>query len=89
VARTVIRTLEAWDTATRKQVEIQPGAFLDSYHILSNRDAGASSPVGVYLMEFESAGRRYRCPLVQFQPRTLAVEQFVVEQEPARDSIAV
>jgi hypothetical protein len=89
VARTVIRTLKAWDSATRKQVEIQPGAFLESYRILRNRNAGATPSVDVYLMEFESAGQRYCCPLAQFQPRTLAVEQFVVEEEPARDSIAV
>jgi hypothetical protein len=90
VARTVIRTLKAWDPATRKQVEIQPGALLESYRILQNRDSGAAPSADVYLMEFESAGRRYCCPLAQFQPRTLAVEQFVVEEKkPARDSIAV
>lgn len=70
-------------------MKIQPGAFLDSYRILSNQDTGAASPVDGYLMEFESAGKRYCCPLVQFQPRTLPVEQFGVDQEPARDRIAV
>ena len=90
MARTVIRTLKAWNPATRQQVEIPPGAFLESYRILRNRTAGATPPVDVYLMEFESAGQRYCCPLAQFQPRTLAVEQFVVEEKkPARDSIAI
>jgi hypothetical protein len=66
-------------------VSIQPGAFLESCRILQNQDSGEA--VEVYLMEFESAGRRYRCPLAQFQPRTLAVELLGVET--ARDGIAV
>jgi hypothetical protein len=87
VARTVIRILEAWDSITLQPVNIQPGAFLESCRILRNRHAGETQAAEVYLMEFESAGRRYCCPLAQFQPRTLAVEQVGVET--ARDSIAV
>jgi hypothetical protein len=98
VARTVIRTLEAWDQATHNQVKIQPGTLLDSCRILRNRDDDAAMPE-VYLMEFESAGKRYCCPLAHFQPRTLAAEPlalglpgepFRVEKtQPARDSLAV
>jgi hypothetical protein len=88
VARTVIRTLEVWDSATLQQERIQPGAFLESCRILRNRQPG--EVFDVYLMEFESAGRRYCCPLAQFQPRTLAVEQFTVEKrKPARDNVVV
>jgi hypothetical protein len=105
VGRTVIRTLEAWDTAGTA-VEIQPGAFLESYRIVRNRESDLAPSSDVYLMEFDSGGRRYCCPLAQFQPRTLAVdpfaaraslaasgcaagEQFGAEEKPARDSIAV
>jgi hypothetical protein len=86
VARTVIRTLEAWDPKTWVPIQLQPGALLESYRILRNRDAGAAHSAEVYLMEFETAGRRYCCPLAQFQPRTL---QLAVEEKPARDSVAV
>ena len=83
VVRTVFRTLEAWDAATGRAVEIQPGALLEWYRILRNLQPGMAPSLDVYLMEFESAGRRYWCPLAQFQPRTLAVEPLATRLPPA------
>lgn len=86
VARTVIRVLDAWDPAAGKSVKIEPGSLLGGYRILRNPSSGDGE---VYLMEFEAAGARYRCPLAQFQPRTQAVDSFGVEEQPARNPAAV
>jgi hypothetical protein len=45
-------------------------------------------------MEFESTGKRYYCPLAEFQPRTqnaeaFAAESYGVEEKPARNTVAV
>ena len=84
VARTVIRTLRACDTRTGREVQIQPGARVAACRI--RRD---SVPGEVYVMEFETTSRRYYCPLANFLPRTEAVQQAGVEEQPARDSVAV
>lgn len=83
MARTVIRTLEAWDSASGTKVQIQPGTLIGSCSI--RRGSGDD----VYLMEFESTGARYCCPLAQFQPRTVPVDQFPVEESTARNTVAV
>jgi hypothetical protein len=48
---------------------LQPGVVLSGCRILRNDTSGAEP----YVVEFDSAGRRYSCPLFAFQPRTQAL----------------
>jgi hypothetical protein len=83
VSRTVIKTLQACNSHNGNHVSIQPGTGLLECRI--RRDC---IPGEVYVMEFETTGQRYYCPLAQFLPRT-AVRPAGVEEKPARDSVAV
>jgi hypothetical protein len=76
VARTVIRRLVAWDEAAGASVVLDPGESVQNWHLLQNTSRSPEPELGVYVMDFESAGRRLKCPLVQFQART----QFIVLQ---------
>ena len=40
-------------------------------------------------MEFEFAGRRLRCPLVEFQARTQTSQTAGVEETPARETATI
>lgn len=64
--REVIRPLAVRDAAG-SHFTLQPGAILTGYQIISPQGGEA------YLIEFDSAGQRYHCPLVQFQPRTSSI----------------
>ena len=58
-----------WDTDVRYMSVLQPGIIVSGCRILRS-DASGAEP---YVVEFDSAGRRYSCPLFAFQPRTQAV----------------
>src|SRR5262245_6086364 len=72
--REVIRPLQVRDAAG-VSFTLEPGSILTAYQIVPDR-AGRE----VYLMEFDSSGRRYRCPLVQFQPRTKSLPPDKMEE---------
>jgi len=66
VNREVIRPLEVWNLDRRSEAILPPGAVLLECRILRNWAPGAEP----YVVEFQSSGYRYTCPLFQFQPRT-------------------
>jgi hypothetical protein len=68
VARTVLSTLEVWDTSFLSAARLLPGTILDGYRIRRSLDGQA------YMMEFEFSGKQYYCPLVSFQSRTCAID---------------
>jgi hypothetical protein len=82
VARTVISKLGVWDITLELAAWLQPGAILDGYRIRRTvTTAGGSGDV--YLMEFESVGHRYQCPLVAFQSRTRRIDSISPDQTSA------
>jgi hypothetical protein len=86
VARTVISKLEVWDSAVGAAVPLQPGTILDVYRIRRSVTAVEDSGC-VYVMEFESSGRQYHCPLVTFQSRTCAIDAIQMDGTPVRDAL--
>jgi hypothetical protein len=68
---------------------LEPGAILTGCRIQPNGRMGPAPGVEPYVMEFQSCGRQYRCPLCSFQPRTQPVEVVSVEGIPARKEMAV
>jgi len=76
VARIVIRTLQVWDAAAGVTARVEPGTAIASWQIRKDGRPAAEQP---YRVEFESAGRRYCCPLAHFQPRTEATGELAVE----------
>jgi hypothetical protein len=69
VDREIIRPLPVWDTDVRYTSVLQPGIVLSGCRILRS-DASGGEP---YVVEFDSDGHRYSCPLFAFQPRTQAL----------------
>jgi hypothetical protein len=84
VNREIIKPLAAWDIHRRNTIVLPAGAVVSACRILRNHTAGDEP----YVMEFDSNGRRYACPLFTFQPRTQAVAA-VVEIEPAEQALEV
>jgi hypothetical protein len=85
VARSVISKLEVWDPSGGIETRLPPGTILDLYQI--RRSVAAAEDCGyVYVMEFESSGHLYHCPLVSFQSRTRAID---ADANPARDAEVV
>ena len=70
VTRRVLRRILAFDAAESAIIPIQPGAILEFCRIVRNSGDAETSATEVYVMEFDLAGRRLRCPLVDFQART-------------------
>jgi hypothetical protein len=70
-------------------VTLESGAILYSCRIHRRSHAETEAGSEVYVMEFQSSGRRYVSPLVRFQPRTRAVDLVGVEGIPAREAVAV
>ena len=87
--REVSSSLAAWDVAAGSAVTLEPGAILYSCRIHRNSHAETETGTEVYVMEFQSSGRRYFSPLFRFQPRTQAVDLIWVEGIPAREAAAV
>ena len=87
MARKVISTLEVWDSASGVKARLAAGTELIQCRI-RRRMEGAEA-VDVYVMEFQSAGRQYSCPLVCFQARTETVVPHASEEIPAREAVAV
>ena len=87
--REVSSPLAAWDVAAGSAVTLEPGAILYSCRIHRNSHAETETGTEVYVMEFQSSGRRYFSPLFRFQPRTQAVDLIWVEGIPAREAVAV
>ena len=86
MARIVIRKLVARDESARVDVVIEPGVLIDTCRICRN-----SEPISedeVYVMEFESEGRRMRCALVHFQARTQISSAAGVDERSAAPAIA-
>ena len=75
--------------AAGSAVTLEPGAILYFCRIHRNSYAETEAGAEVYVMEFQSSGRPYTCPLFRFQPRTRAVELVWVEGIPAREAVAV
>ena len=69
VDREIIRPLAVWDTDVRDTSVLQPGIIVSGCRILRS-DASGAEP---YIVEFDSDGRHYSCPLFAFQPRTQAI----------------
>jgi hypothetical protein len=82
--REIIKPLAVWDTGVRYTSVLQPGIVLSGCRILRN-DASGAEP---YVVEFDSAGHRYSCPLFAFQPRTQAVAA-APELQPVAGVLAV
>jgi hypothetical protein len=80
--REVISPLAAWDVAAGSAVTLEPGAILYSCRIHRHSHAETETGSEVYVMEFQSSGRRYAAPLCRFQPRTQAVDLVWVEGIP-------
>ena len=72
--REVIGPLAAWDVAAGSDVTLEPGAILYACRIRSHSHAETETGAEAYVMEFQSSGRPYSCPLFRFQPRTQAVD---------------
>jgi hypothetical protein len=73
VNREIIRPLPAWDKDACATSVLQPGSVASGCRILRNITLGAEP----YLVEFDSAGHRYSCPLFTFQPRAKALSAAV------------
>jgi hypothetical protein len=73
--RQVIRPLDAWNTDLCSPVTLEPGSILSGCRIEANGIAHPACGVEPYIVEFNSSGGRYACPLFRFQPRTQAVER--------------
>ena len=84
--RTVVRRLVAFETTHSTAIPIEPGANVDACHILRNPATDGAVESEVYSMEFEFAGRRLRCPLVDFQARTQSSQTAEAEEIPARET---
>jgi hypothetical protein len=84
VNREIIKPLAVWDRDFCSTSVLQPGAILSACRILRNRAAGTEP----YVMEFDSAGHRYSCPLFTFQPRTQALTA-AVERKPVEHALTV
>jgi hypothetical protein len=69
VNREITRPLAAWDLDACATSILQPGSVASACRILRNDVPGAET----YLVEFDSAGHRYSCPLFSFQPRAQAL----------------
>jgi hypothetical protein len=63
--------------------------MLSGCRIRRNSAAEIAAGGEPYLMEFQSFGFQYACPLFQFQPRTQAVELVALEGNSAREAVAV
>ena len=65
---------------------LQAGDPIEQYQI--QRNPTPDTDGNVYLMTFASRGRRFLCPLVRFQARTVTAIQERVEENPARETAA-
>ena len=84
--REAIRTLNVEDVAGRTEAVLDPGTVLSGCRLRRRSSAEIASGADVYVMEFQSAGRRYHCPLYRFQPRTQRLNAVQVEENPARQA---
>jgi hypothetical protein len=75
--------------AAGSAVRLEPGAILYSCRIHRHSHAETETGAEVYVMEFQSSGRRFTSPLVRFQPRTQVVELVWLEGIPASEAVAV
>ena len=82
--REIIRPLAVWDIDVCYTSVLEPGSVLSGCRILRN-DASGAEP---YVVEFDSDGHRYSCPLFAFQPRTQALTA-VAELQPVAGVLAV
>jgi hypothetical protein len=87
VLRKTLSRLAVEDVVARTGVTLEPGTALTLYCI--ERNNGSEPAIDVYQAVFESAGRRYRCPLYRFQPRTQAMESACSLEAPAREAVAI
>jgi hypothetical protein len=86
VIRTVVRRLVAFEATHSTAIPIEPGTNVETCHILRNPAPADAVDWDVYSMEFEVAGRRLRCPLVDFQARTQSIQTAGAEEIPARET---
>jgi hypothetical protein len=84
VNREIIRPLAAWDMDDCSTSLLPQGTLVSACRILRNHAAGDEP----YVMEFDSGGHRYSCPLFTFQPRTQALTA-AVETMPVEAALAV
>jgi hypothetical protein len=70
VTRTVVRRLVAFEATFPTAIPIEPGTDIEPCGIVRNPSPAEEVGSDVYAMEFEFAGKRLRCPLVDFQART-------------------
>jgi hypothetical protein len=87
--REAIRALNVEDVLARTEAVLAPGAVLSGCRLRRRSSAEIASGADVYVVEFQSAGRRYHCPLYRFQPRTQWLDAVQVEEDPAREAVAV
>ncbi len=73
-----------WETDVCYVSVLQPGIVLSGCRILRSAAFGAEP----YVVEFDSAGHRYSCPLFAFQPRTQALTA-MAELQPVTGVVAV
>ncbi|HEY1339013.1 MAG TPA: hypothetical protein VGF59_15970 [Bryobacteraceae bacterium] len=72
--RELIQPLLVWDCATGTAATLKEGLLLDRCEILRNSCAQSVPDQDAYVVDFEAAGRRYRCPLFRFLPRARTVD---------------
>jgi hypothetical protein len=84
VNREIIRPLAAWDTGVCSTPVLQPGTVLSACRIVRHNAPGAEP----YVVEFDSAGHGYSCPLFTFQARTQALTA-AVDRQPLECAVAV
>jgi hypothetical protein len=84
MARELIRSLDAWDIADNTRVRLNPGTSITGCQIHRNIEVS-----GTYLVSFESSGRVYWAPLVEYQARTRFVETASADENPAREALTV
>ena len=85
--RETIRPLPAEDQSNRTVEVLDTGSLLGSWRIHRNTIKQTESGADVYVVEFDSGGRHYRCPLYRFQAGTRLTEREAVERSLARGTM--
>ena len=74
LSREVVLSIRARNADTHSEITLKPGSILSACRIRKHTASAIAGGAEPYVMEFESAGARYECALVLFQPRTRSCE---------------
>jgi TPP-dependent pyruvate/acetoin dehydrogenase alpha subunit len=87
LTRELVSGLEAWDVGAGCSVRLETGQAVTAYRI--ERLPVARPGIDPYVVEFESGGRSYTCPLYRYQARAQVVQEETVEAIPEPSAAAV